>query len=561
MVSTAVKGVAYLASLIAWWQLCANFFAVAPADLNPPTVRASASTFEPVQVPSAAAATSARALNRPSISSSSSSSSSSSGGGGASVVANSGSLSSATTGGGGGSSSAISGSSHVPAAQTIAVTASHTIKCPAGRRPYHTILTAQGTVYNQWQARIMYHHWLKQRAIDGPCTEMSNFTRLCPSPKGEPDGVEKYIPTIFVEQLTTEVLAKYGHFGVLNRPHSVMEFFKNPALRARVVEEYVLIAETDHVLTKPMPNLATLTEAAAHAFGYMHAGAHHQKVVDLCHSGGSWRDLQPVGPSPLIIRLADLERLTPRWLEFSYKLRGDPMPATLIQDWVLEMWAYAIAAASLGVRHKIIPGFQIEPNAYARTSEGFEKDHYIFHYTYGIEYTLKGRPQGFNTIGEWSLDKRHYGGAYPPPNLDPPPEGANPSTRFLWDAWNSAILAAGDTWPKTNAMGTIGWRRESISRAEIARSPLASKVVGTRWLWAGIKYLEFRDAGELKTPWGTGKWGLAQKPKGLAACQPPNECLFADFSGGAHHVSFNLPDSFLSTRVGDGEEVKGTRAD
>ena len=113
----------------------------------------------------------------------------------------------------------------------------HTVKCPAGRRPYHTLLTAQGSVYNQWQARIMYHHWQKQRAADGPCTEMSNFTRLCPSPRGEPDGVEKYIPTIYVEQLTTEVLAKYGHFGVLNRPHSVMEFFKNPALRARITEE------------------------------------------------------------------------------------------------------------------------------------------------------------------------------------------------------------------------------------------------------------------------------------------------------------------------------------
>ena len=64
----------------------------------------------------------------------------------------------------------------------------------------------------------MYHHWLKQRAADGPCTEMSNFTRLCPSPNGEPDGVEAHIPTVFVPQLTTEVLAKYGHFGVASNP-------------------------------------------------------------------------------------------------------------------------------------------------------------------------------------------------------------------------------------------------------------------------------------------------------------------------------------------------------
>ena len=65
---------------------------------------------------------------------------------------------------------------------------------------------------------------------------------------------------------------------------------------------YVLIAETDHVLMKPLPNLATPTEGAAHAFGYMHAGSHHQKVVELCDPHGSWRNLQPIGPSPLIIR-------------------------------------------------------------------------------------------------------------------------------------------------------------------------------------------------------------------------------------------------------------------
>ena len=241
------------------------------------------------------------------------------------------------------------------------------------------------------------------------------------------------------------------------------------------------------------------------------------------------------------------------------KLRGDPMPARSIQDWVLEMWGYAIAAASLGIRHQIVRGFQIEPNAYARTSSTFHEASYIFHYTYGIEYKLDGSPQGFNTIGEWSLDKRHYGGAYPPPNLDSPPDGANPSSRWLWYAWNSAILAAGDTWPPTNAMGTVGWRRESILARDIPRSKLASAVLGTEWLWAGIKSLIFNDAGIVKTPWGEGKWGLALRPKGMPQCQPPNECLFVDFSGAAHHVYFELPARFVSVRVGDGEIVNGTR--
>ena len=55
--------------------------------------------------------------------------------------------------------------------------------------------------------------------------------------------------------------------------------------------------------------------------------------------------------------------------------------------------------------------------------------------------------------------------------------------------------------------------------------------------WAGIKSLSFNDDGKLKTPWGEGKWGLAIKPKGMSMCQPPNECLFADFSGAVRAYS------------------------
>ena len=104
------------------------------------------------------------------------------------------------------------------------------------------------------------------------------------------------------------------------------------------------------------------------------------------------------------------------------------------------MWGYSIAAASVGVRHKIIRNYQIEPNAYAGTSATFNDDFYIFHYTYGIEYKMTGQPQGYNTIGEWSMDKRHYGQAYPPKDdYDPPPQGANPSSKWLHAAWFEVV--------------------------------------------------------------------------------------------------------------------------
>ena len=68
------------------------------------------------------------------------------------------------------------------------------------------------------------------------------------------------------------------------------------------------------------------------------------------------------------------------------------------------MWGYSIAAASLKIKHRVLMQFQIEGGAGIRAPT----DRYIFHYTYGIEYSLAGSPQT-GQIGEWSLDKRHYG--------------------------------------------------------------------------------------------------------------------------------------------------------
>jgi len=403
----------------------------------------------------------------------------------------------------------------------------------------------------------MYYHFVKQRKLAGPCGDMGGFTRLVASEGGKPDGLEAEMPSFFVRQYTTAEIARYGHFGVLNRPFSVVQFADRGGFEA-LQEQFVYIAETDHVLMRPLPNLATPDKAAAFSFGYMHCGSSHQPLLDKFAPGVTYSDVQPVGPSPLVVSKPVLRRLAPLWLNLSLALKLDPV-ADRRFGWVLEMWGYSIAAASLGIRHSI-KGMQIEPNAYAGTKDGFEKGYQIFHYTYGIEYRLNGSPQGFNTIGEWSLDKRHYGGAYPPPNLDPPPKQANPSTKWLHAAWNEAITEAGDTWPATNAMGTIGWRREGATADEIQKSALASAVVGSHWTWAGIKTLSFLPAGALKTPWGVGKWGIALRPKGLPACAPPGECLYIDFSGAAHHASFDLSaGTFLSTRVGDGEEVIGKR--
>jgi hypothetical protein len=119
---------------------------------------------------------------------------------------------------------------------TAAATASAEPAACVGRKPYHVILTATSQVYQQWQCRVMYRHWLKQKALDpkGACTEMTGFTRLVASAGGRADGVEDEVPTLFVLEYTPEELNRFHGYRVINRPYSIVQLLKLPYWRERV---------------------------------------------------------------------------------------------------------------------------------------------------------------------------------------------------------------------------------------------------------------------------------------------------------------------------------------
>ena len=411
----------------------------------------------------------------------------------------------------------------VPAAavQVVAAAEPADAECPE-RRPFHALLTAQSSHYQQWQARIMYYHWNKQKALQGRCGDMGGFTRLCATKGGKPDGLEGEIPSLFVPQLPDEVIAAHFHFGVLNRPHSIQALLDSPEMLRQITSKFVLILETDHVLMRPIPNLATESKPAAFVFGYMHGHTSQDGIVRRYWPEGSGDKLDPVGPSPLLIHLDQLRRVTPRYLNFSFGLRSNGDAERVMQGWVQEMWAYTIAAASVGISHKLVRDFQVEHGSNGHPAEDFAQHSYIFHYTYGIEYTMAGRPQGVNQIGEWSLDKRHYGGDYPPRNLQPPPTGANAAARWLLSAWNEASAGI-PSWPLSKSMGTLGWRRNKISAAELAASATARAAQGVpSWSWAGTAGLVFKAGGELQTPWGKGTWGVVRDADDKAGATASN---------------------------------------
>ncbi|KAL1504143.1 hypothetical protein AB1Y20_010552 [Prymnesium parvum] len=391
--------------------------------------------------------------------------------------------------------------------------------CPKGRKPYHVVLTAQDNLYQAWQTRIMYYHFQKLQR-ENPCTEMTGFTRLLSSTTPEvPDALHNEMPTVAVKQLdggsacktTGENTCDMG-FPVMNRPHAITQFLER--LPAALTEQYLLIAETDHVFIKEPKNRATTTKPVCFPFGYMNA-----KASELRPVVSRWaRDVEvvdPCGPSPVLIHLPMLRKLTPEWLRLSFELKRDPQADTTF-GWVLEMWGYTLAANRLGIRHTVWNEFQAEPSALWHRD--LETDPRIYHYTFGLEFTTDGIP--VRSVGDWSLDKRHYMSEYPPRALQPPPKCAGKAAVTLHALFNEATAALRD-WPQSRAKGTHGWAQTSdphagaralppLSEEAYQRSSLAQLIVSKGpWEWAGKQPMFFYRGGRLHSPWGSGSWALS----------------------------------------------------
>ena len=400
--------------------------------------------------------------------------------------------------------------------------------CPSGRRPYHTILTAQASTYQRWQTLIFYHHFRKaQRA--NPCTEMLGFTRLLASANGGGDDLMDYMPTVTVSQLGFD---KTRGFQVINRPWTMREFLKMKEWGERITEDYVYIAETDHLLLADIPNRATPKLNVAFFFPYMSPVPAEQASVVKRYFSGDHLRVQPVGPSPAIVHVESLKKLTPLWYDLSVDLKHDPQ-ADRAFGWVLEMWGYSIACARVGVKHYVWQQFQIEPSSTWHQNVTAE-DPYIYHYTFGVEYSSDGIPV-VGSVGEWSLDKRHYFGAAPPRNLDAPPECAQECAWVWWRMFNEATKALGDKYPAQTGGNTRSFQHDRSGGggggggAGGAAPELASSLPRSgAWLIdKQHKPFHFHVGGRLSSPWGAGKWeALGEARAKLHICGSSIELAF-----------------------------------
>ena len=446
----------------------------------------------------------------------------------------------------------------------------------ADLRSYHVVLTTQSTAYLNWQSQIMHHHYRKQKHDGGaPKNEMGGFTRLVATDKTT-DDLADLMPSAFVSQIDhTTLVTKYKNYAVLNRPYSMLQFLESGALDA-IDEEYVFISETDHIFMQPLPNLATPEQPVAFHFSYMQPNPDFEWIIKrACPSLKSYKDVQPIGPSPMIIHKAMLKSVIPDWHRTALLLKDDPKIDAAF-GWVLEMWGFAITMACRGIRFQVLKELQMEMVSATDVPSDFRTRFYIFHFTFGIEFDLAGNPiQG--DIGDWSLDKRHYTQAYPPRHLEEPPwsfdppVGGHKGARFLLQAWQEAIDNA-TVWHESPVnLGTLGWSKRPITHEQIASLALDA-LVQSRWTWVGdgedpkgrwASQLTLQDAGVLGTPWGEGVWTQPIRAPGFSPgaswhCgQAPDDVALMLIFGYAHHIvclgmgtgelySLRLPDGVIN---------------
>ncbi|KAK3289491.1 hypothetical protein CYMTET_3102 [Cymbomonas tetramitiformis] len=421
-----------------------------------------------------------------------------------------------------------------------------TSECSPDRKPFHVVLTSEGNSYQEWQTLIMYYHFKKQQATN-PCTEMTGFTRVLSSQGGSPDSLMDIMPTYVAPSVGAHL---HRGFRVINRPWSMWKFVTDPKFKEYVKEDYIYIAETDHLLLKDLPNKATPDIVVGFYFPYMEPVETRYDTVKRFWPEGDPKTLYPTGPSPTIMHVDILAKIAELWYQSSVDLKADSA-ADAVLGWALEMWGYTLACAKLGVKHHIWQQFQIEPASSWHQNVTVE-DPYIYHYTFGVEYSVEGIAM-IGQVGEWSLDKRRwtYGG-FPPRNLSTPPPCAGECAHVLTALFNEATSKLPQWDTAATGTDTLMHRRGGGVAGEPAARGELGYQVATAGAWAipdlGIDRLYFFKNGRATTTEGSASWTpVNSSALSLQIC---GRILGLTFNDALH------PTSFVATSRGRSYEGK-----
>ncbi|CAL5443711.1 unnamed protein product [Camellia sinensis] len=211
---------------------------------------------------------------------------------------------------------------------------------------------------------------------------------------------------------------------VLNRPWDLYNGFSK-----RTSKNYILMAEPDHIIVKPIPNLSRDGRGAAFPFFYIEPQKYESVLRKFFpKEKGPISNIDPIGNSPVIVGKESLKKIAPTWMNVSLAMKRDPV-ANKEFGWVLKMYAYAVASALHNVGNILYKDFMIQDIEIGNK--------FIIHFTYRCDYDMKGKLT-YGKIGEWRFDKRSYTTAWPPKNLPLRPPGVPGSVVTLVKMVNEA---------------------------------------------------------------------------------------------------------------------------
>ena len=300
-----------------------------------------------------------------------------------------------------------------------------------------------------------------------------------------------------------------GGYVVLNRPWAVVQWMR----AAPPAEPYVLMGEPDHLWLAPLPNplaaasLLSLGKTgskkgrggsgarshtprlAAYPFFYIEpASAPHLPITarffapqtpgappftpDLASA------IPPIGNSPTLLSTPDLAALAPVW-DATARAVFEYAPARDAWGWVLEMYAFAIAAVRVGLVSPatpaaLFPSLMSQPPWEGVGAPFPPPGTYLLHYTYALDYDANGTAtpgvRGDPATGGWRFDKRDFARGPPPRNLAlPPPSFRDGAARAVVEMINAATAAL------------PGWDAYAASGGESVEA------------WDGVSFLDGRE--------------------------------------------------------------------
>jgi hypothetical protein len=204
------------------------------------------------------------------------------------------------------------------------------------------IFSCENTTYMWWQAEFLRYTYV-QAGMDAELTAL-----VAPAEEAE---MEFSCNTVRVGSYKGSV--PDTPLLTLNKPGGIAEWAALDGPR----DETVLIVDPDSMFVRPVvdPGPLAAGEAYSENLDYMSVDIPGNRTVIDRHCRQELRaKVQPVGVY-ISINRACLAELAVRWLQKSIEIAADPVSREALSGtgWLSDMWGYAIAAAELGIHHRL----------------------------------------------------------------------------------------------------------------------------------------------------------------------------------------------------------------